>query len=162
MPGICLAHHEVKNITTVVLLHQGVQHSYFDLPIAGKSVTILLLSASVLQHVCVKKESNLVAGINKSQRELFLETLICNVDPHSRLLMSDMVPTGLAFHSNHPPNGFGSSRHIGYIVHGQHEVKVSHKCDAVDSADAAPLTQEREGSLCPFFSPPPQPSARFP
>ncbi|KAL3161988.1 hypothetical protein ABBQ38_009063 [Trebouxia sp. C0009 RCD-2024] len=84
-------------------------------------------------------------GCNKSQRELFLETLICNVDQNSRLLMTDVVPAGLAFHSSHLlPHSFGSSRHVGYIVHGQHEVKVTHKCDAADGfTEAAPLTQER-------------------
>ena len=70
--------------------------------------------------------------------------------------MTDIAPNGLALHSNHPMNSFGSSRHVGYIVHGQNEVKVAHKCDAFDSADAAPLTQERE---CLHFPPPPLPLA---
>lgn len=94
------------------------------------------------------------AGSNKSQRELFLETLICNVDQNSRLLMTDVVPAGLGFHSSHLlPHNYSSSRHVGYIVHGQHEVKVTHKCDAGDGhADALPLTQERE-PLCTTPSP---------
>ena len=69
--------------------------------------------------------------------------------------MTDMVPTGLGFHSSHLPNSFGSSRHVGYIVHGQHEVKIAHKCDAFDSADAATLTQERECLQLPLPPPPP-------
>ena len=85
------------------------------------------------------------AGFSKSQRELFLDTLICNVEPNSTVLMAGIVPTGLAFQSNHHTHSFGSSRHVGYAVHGQHEVKVAHKCDAFDGAsDCLPLTQERE------------------
>lgn len=69
--------------------------------------------------------------------------------------MTDVVPAGLAFHSSHLlPHSFGSSRHVGYIVHGQHEVKVTHKCDAADGfTEAAPLTQERE-PLCTIPSTP--------
>ena len=73
--------------------------------------------------------------------------------------MTDMVPTGLGFHSSHLPNSFGSSRHVGYIVHGQHEVKIAHKCDAFDSADAATLTPERECLQLP--PPPPPPPGRW-
>ncbi len=61
--------------------------------------------------------------------------------------MADMVPSGLAFQSNQHSHHMGSSRHIGYVVHGQHEVKVAHKCDAFDNAsDGVPLTQERKGT----------------
>ena len=39
----------------------------------------------------------------------------------------------------------GGVRHLGYVVNGQHEVKVAHKSDAFDdTTDAVPLTQERE------------------
>ncbi|KAL0052967.1 hypothetical protein WJX82_010519 [Trebouxia sp. C0006] len=83
-------------------------------------------------------------SIKRSHRELFLDTLICNVEPNARLLLADIVPTGLSFPSSHHPHISGGSRHVGYVVHGQHEVKVAHKCDAFDSSsDAIPLTQER-------------------
>ncbi len=88
------------------------------------------------------------AGIKMSHRELFLDTLICNVEPNARLLLADIVPTGLSFPSSHHPHISGGSRHVGYVVHGQHEVKVAHKCDAFDSSsDAIPLTQESKGLL---------------
>ena len=88
-------------------------------------------------------------GTQRSQRQLFLDTLICNVDPSSKLLMADMIPTGLSLQSNRHVTVAGSSRHMGYIVHGQHEVKVAHKCDAFDAAsDTVPLTQERKAPQC--------------
>ena len=96
---------------------------------------------------CRPDVASLHAGVGRTrtQRELFLETLICNVDPNAKLLMADMVPTGLAFHSSHHGPNVGSSRHLGYVVHGQHEVKVAHKSDALDAElDIAPLTQERK------------------
>ena len=60
--------------------------------------------------------------------------------------MADMAPTGPLFHCNQHSHSLGSSRHIGYMAHGQHEVKVAHKYDAYDNAqDAVPLTQESKG-----------------
>lgn len=88
------------------------------------------------------------AGIKRSHRELFLDTLICNVEPNAKLLLADIIPTGVSFQSSHHPHISGGSRHVGYVVHGQHEVKVAHKCDAFDStSDAIPLTQESKGLL---------------
>ena len=76
-----------------------------------------------------------------------MDTLICNVDPGIKLLMADMVPSAISVSSNRHVNISGASRHLGYIVHGQHEVKVAHKCDAFDAtSDAVPLTQERKTS----------------
>ena len=84
-------------------------------------------------------------GTERSQRQLFLDTLICNVDPGSKLLMADMIPTGLNLESSRHVTVSGSSRHVGYVMHGQLEVKVAHKSDAFDAnSDAVSLTQERK------------------
>ncbi|DBA76995.1 TPA: hypothetical protein ACH3X1_009587 [Trebouxia sp. C0004] len=83
-------------------------------------------------------------NFKRSHRELFLDTLICNVEPNAMLLLADIIPTGLSFQSSHHPHILGGSRHVGYVMHGQHEVKVAHKCDAFDSTSVAVLlTQER-------------------
>ena len=91
--------------------------------------------------------SALVPGVKRSQRELFMETLICNVDRDTKLLMADVIPNSLAFKPGKPAAGYGTSSHVGYVVHGQQDVKVTHKADALDAeAEAPPLTQERR---CP-------------
>lgn len=57
--------------------------------------------------------------------------------------MADVIPMTLNLQCNRHLHLGGGSRHLGHIMHGRHEVKVAHKCDAFDAAsDAAPLTQE--------------------
>lgn len=71
-----------------------------------------------------------------------METLICNVDPKARLLMADLISNAsMVFKSGKPPAGLAASSHVGYVGHGQHEVKVSRKADALDVETAPPLTQ---------------------
>lgn len=72
-----------------------------------------------------------------------MATLICNIDSPVKVLMADVIPNSLVFKSGKPAATSGVSSHVGYVMHGQHEVKVSHKADALDAeADAPPLTQE--------------------
>lgn len=78
-----------------------------------------------------------------------METLICNVDPNAQLLMANVVPSSLVFNSAKAGVGCVAANHVGYIVHGQHDVRVSHKTDAFDAAsEAPPLTQD---SKCKLF-----------